>query len=199
MRNLNVMLTLAATLAVAVPLQAQGRDRDDRVPPGQRPPAGMCRIWIDGVPPGRQPRPMSCAAAERNVPRNGRIIFSDGRVQYGRYSANTGYQNYPVYPSYPGGYQTYPSYPGGYSYPRNDPNQNPGSYQNRTRTNTAQGQYGNGQYGNGQYNSNGTYVQPSRNTTYDRDDHAQHKDRDDHAKRDHDDHRDHQDRDHDGH
>ena len=45
------------------------------VPPGQMPPAGMCRIWIDGVPPGRQPRATDCATARRNAPRNSRIIY----------------------------------------------------------------------------------------------------------------------------
>ena len=34
---------------------AQHRRKSDHIPPGQLPPAGMCRIWIDGVPPGQQP------------------------------------------------------------------------------------------------------------------------------------------------
>jgi hypothetical protein len=45
------------------------------IPPGQMPPAGMCRIWIDGVPPGRQPAPTDCTTAQRNVPANGRVIY----------------------------------------------------------------------------------------------------------------------------
>jgi hypothetical protein len=50
--------------------------RDTRsIPPGQRPPSGLCRIWIEGVPPGRQPAPTDCAAAERNRPSNGRVIY----------------------------------------------------------------------------------------------------------------------------
>jgi hypothetical protein len=59
--------------------------RSTRVPPGQRPPAGMCRIWVDGVPPGRQPRPTDCATAERNVPPNARVIYGDGSSRDGIY------------------------------------------------------------------------------------------------------------------
>jgi hypothetical protein len=45
------------------------------IPPGQMPPAGLCRVWIDGVPPGRQPRATDCATARRNAPANSRIIY----------------------------------------------------------------------------------------------------------------------------
>ena len=82
-----VMLTLAA----ATPVMAQGRGRGNGgVPPGQRPPAGMCRIWIDGVPPGRQAAPTDCAIAERYVPRNGRVIYGDNttRNPRGIYTSN---------------------------------------------------------------------------------------------------------------
>jgi hypothetical protein len=49
-----------------------------KVPRGHLPPAGMCRIWIDGVPPGHQPAPTSCAEAERD-----RFRYSNARVIYG--------------------------------------------------------------------------------------------------------------------
>ena len=49
-----------------------------RVPPGHRPPPGLCRIWIDGVPPGRQPRPTSCSYAEAYRPANARVIYGAG-------------------------------------------------------------------------------------------------------------------------
>jgi hypothetical protein len=39
------------------------------------PPPGACRVWVDGVPPERQPPPLDCAAAERSVPANGRVVF----------------------------------------------------------------------------------------------------------------------------
>ncbi len=59
-------------------LQPARRTRGDasrKVPPGQMPPAGLCRIWIDGVPPGRQPAPTDCATAERNRPSNARVLY----------------------------------------------------------------------------------------------------------------------------
>lgn len=53
------------------PSQEQG------VPSSYRPPAGMCRIWIDGVPPGQQPAPTDCVTAVRNRPANGTVIFGE--------------------------------------------------------------------------------------------------------------------------
>jgi hypothetical protein len=51
--------------------------REQIVPPGFFPPAGMCRIWINGVPAGQQPAPTDCASAVRNRPANGRVLFGD--------------------------------------------------------------------------------------------------------------------------
>ena len=45
------------------------------VPPAYRPPAGMCRIWIEGVPASQQPAPTDCVTAVRNRPVNGHVIF----------------------------------------------------------------------------------------------------------------------------
>lgn len=71
-------LTLAALMVAAAPLAAQGRGHDgDKVPRGHLPPAGMCRIWIDGVPPGRQPEPTDCATARRQLPRNARVVYGE--------------------------------------------------------------------------------------------------------------------------
>ena len=50
------------------------------LPPGFAPPAGMCRIWIEGVPADQQPAPTDCATAVRNRPLNGRVIFSDEKA-----------------------------------------------------------------------------------------------------------------------
>lgn len=47
------------------------------VPPGHRPPRGMCRVWIDGVPPGRQPAVTDCLTARARAPLNSRIIYGD--------------------------------------------------------------------------------------------------------------------------
>jgi hypothetical protein len=69
-------LALATTTA-----GAQGRRTG--IPPGQMPPAGLCRVWIDGVPQGRQPRPTDCATARAHAPANSRVIYgsqSQGRV-----------------------------------------------------------------------------------------------------------------------
>ncbi len=77
-----IAFSLAVTLAAAAPLSAQGQGtKAGKIPPGQRPPAGMCRIWLDGVPPGQQPAPTDCATAVRNRPANGRVIFGDDYVE----------------------------------------------------------------------------------------------------------------------
>jgi hypothetical protein len=69
--------TFAALFAGAGVAEAQVMVSARDVPPGQRPPAGMCRIWIDGVPPGRQPPVMDCATARARAPFNSRIIYGD--------------------------------------------------------------------------------------------------------------------------
>src|SRR3984893_12526978 len=51
--------------------------REQVVPPGFFPPAGMCRVWINGVPAGQQPAPTDRASAVRNRPANGRVLFGD--------------------------------------------------------------------------------------------------------------------------
>ena len=56
--------------------QSQPR-RDQVVPPGFFPPAGMCRIWLNDVPASQQPAPTDCASAVRNRPSNGRVLFGD--------------------------------------------------------------------------------------------------------------------------
>lgn len=74
-------------IAAAIPgdAAAQGkprmpqRDRDEQpqVPDRYRPPAGMCRIWLEDVPASRQPAPTDCISALRNKPANARVIFGD--------------------------------------------------------------------------------------------------------------------------
>jgi len=51
----------------------------DRIPPGQLPPRGMCRVWIDGVPPGQQPPVTDCATAQREAygRANAHVIYGD--------------------------------------------------------------------------------------------------------------------------
>ena len=65
-----LVFTLTASVA-----GAQERARSDSIPRAHYPPAGMCRIWLDGVPAERQPAPTNCVGAVRNRPTNGRVIF----------------------------------------------------------------------------------------------------------------------------
>ena len=74
MKRLALVYTFVGLAALAAPLAAQ---KPDDIPPGHRPPPGLCRIWIDGVPAGQQPAPTDCATAVRNRPANGRVIFGD--------------------------------------------------------------------------------------------------------------------------
>ena len=66
-------------------LSAQGRGKGqgggNDIPASERPPAGMCRIWLDNVPPAQQPAPTDCATAVRNRPAKGRVIFGDDYSQ----------------------------------------------------------------------------------------------------------------------
>jgi len=61
----------------ANPRPQQTPRREQIVPPGFFPPAGMCRIWINDVPAGQQPAPTACASAVRNRPANGKVLFGD--------------------------------------------------------------------------------------------------------------------------
>ncbi|MFL5579097.1 MAG: hypothetical protein ACJ8AO_01890 [Gemmatimonadaceae bacterium] len=68
---------LAGMLALAGPATVHAQGKSPEVPPGYRPPAGMCRIWITGVAPAQQPAPTDCPTAVRNRPSNGKVIFGD--------------------------------------------------------------------------------------------------------------------------
>jgi len=60
------------------------------VPPAYRPPAGMCRIWIEGVPANQQPAPTDCVNAVRNRPVNGTVIFGDDSPKRGNEKSKKG-------------------------------------------------------------------------------------------------------------
>lgn len=81
--KLSVVL-LAGVVALGSPgvlgAQARGSAKPE-IPASSRPPAGMCRIWLDGVPAAQQPAPTDCASAVRNRPAKGRVIFGDDYVQ----------------------------------------------------------------------------------------------------------------------
>jgi hypothetical protein len=85
-----LVLLAAALFAAGGSVRAQGLPRgiplpalprlpqtQPAIPPAYRPPAGMCRIWIEGVPPGQQPAPTDCVTAVRNRPKNGFVIFGN--------------------------------------------------------------------------------------------------------------------------
>ena len=84
--KLSAVLAIAIVALASSAVQAQGKstpepkgDRD--IPLSARPPAGMCRIWLDDVPAAQQPAPTDCAAAVRNRPAKGRVIFGDDYVK----------------------------------------------------------------------------------------------------------------------
>ena len=80
-----IRFALLVLLAAAAPLGAQARDQSTTdIPPGDRPPPGMCRIWLNGVPASRQPAPTDCATAIRRRPPNARVIFGDELRQFRR-------------------------------------------------------------------------------------------------------------------
>ena len=80
--SLRIIGSLVA-LAIAVPAaRAQAPVRTppqpkQEIPRNLRPPAGMCRVWLEKVPAGQQPAPTDCASAIRNRPPNARVIFSE--------------------------------------------------------------------------------------------------------------------------
>ncbi len=65
------------TLVAARSAEAQRPTRGERPATQDAPsaPAGMCRIWLDGVRADSQPAPTDCANAMRNRPPNARVIF----------------------------------------------------------------------------------------------------------------------------
>jgi hypothetical protein len=68
------------------PSQAQPQQGSDDVPKASRPPAGMCRIWLDKVPAKQQPAPTDCPTAVKNKPANAKVLFGDDYVEKGKKS-----------------------------------------------------------------------------------------------------------------
>jgi hypothetical protein len=90
LRSAFLMLAVMALPAVSVraqqpqPSQAQPQQGSDDVPKASRPPAGMCRIWLDKVPPKQQPAPTDCPTAVKNKPANAKVLFGDDYVEKGK-------------------------------------------------------------------------------------------------------------------
>ena len=86
----HLAVVLVALVALAAPriaeAQASGRGnasqaKDKDIPVSARPPAGMCRLWLDDVPVAQQPAPTDCPTAVRNRTPKSRVIFGDDYVQ----------------------------------------------------------------------------------------------------------------------
>ncbi|HEY2067012.1 MAG TPA: hypothetical protein VGG84_13740 [Gemmatimonadaceae bacterium] len=81
MKSIRLAIALsAAVVAVAPSAQAQLRRSTNTGTYGTYPgnsgtPAGMCRVWINGLPANQQPGPTDCATARANAPANSRIIY----------------------------------------------------------------------------------------------------------------------------
>ena len=112
MKRAALALILVAMTAGPAFAQGKGKNKQKAVPPGHVPPAGLCRVWYEGVPPGRQPGPTSCYEAERIAAqtRSARVVYGgDAR----RNDAPVSRDQYPA--QYPGdvrrddGYGRYPS------------------------------------------------------------------------------------------
>lgn len=105
-----VVMVAIAMLGAATQVDAQGRGnrngqnrqtrqeiaRAQGVPPGQMPPANMCRVWYGNRANGRQPAATECRQAEVIAARdrNARVIY--GENVYGGYgSGNTRDMRYP--------------------------------------------------------------------------------------------------------
>jgi hypothetical protein len=75
---LRALFALAVVVALPASAEAQGRavpQGRPSIPANQMPPAGKCRIWMDGVPAAQQPAPTDCQTALRQKPANGTVIF----------------------------------------------------------------------------------------------------------------------------
>lgn len=46
-----------------------------QIPMSFTPPAGLCRVWLDGVPASQQPAPTDCASAIKNRPAGAAVVF----------------------------------------------------------------------------------------------------------------------------
>lgn len=56
---------------------AAQRRSADSVPTDYLPPAGMCRVWIEGVPALQQPAPTDCPTAALKKPANARVVYGE--------------------------------------------------------------------------------------------------------------------------
>jgi hypothetical protein len=50
-----------------------------KIPPGQLPPPGQCRVWVDGLPPGKQPKARNCSGIEDSAPPSSFVVYRPGK------------------------------------------------------------------------------------------------------------------------
>lgn len=66
---------------VAAPIGAQqDKVKDEKaetIPKAAYPPAGLCRVWLNGVAASQQPAATDCTSAIRNLPGNAKVLFGD--------------------------------------------------------------------------------------------------------------------------
>lgn len=98
MHTLRYAVALGAALFAASPAHAQLRRSTTTYPDAQTVPAGMCRVWINGLPASRQPGPTDCETARRNAPANSRIIY--GTQSRGAVYGNVDPRSIPGSPQY---------------------------------------------------------------------------------------------------
>lgn len=78
-RSTFAMAFFAALVTAPVGAQ-QDKGRDEKaevIPKTAFPPAGLCRVWLNGVAPSQQPAVTDCTSAIRNLPSNAKVLFGD--------------------------------------------------------------------------------------------------------------------------
>lgn len=79
MKSILVAGMLMVAVAGSASAQPRPKPQLPGIPANQRPPKGMCRIWLKDVAAAQQPAPTDCAAAVKNCPSNGTVIFGDSQ------------------------------------------------------------------------------------------------------------------------
>lgn len=73
------LCTLAVPLSAGAQARVPVRDSVAGIPRSMVPPAGKCRIWMEGVPASQQPAPTDCTTALRQKPANGVLVFGPAK------------------------------------------------------------------------------------------------------------------------
>jgi hypothetical protein len=83
MQKLRIAIMAGATLVAASAGAGAQLRSTANIPAGYQPPAGMCRVWFNGVTPSRQPAPTDCATARARVTSNSLLVYGQGSSQQG--------------------------------------------------------------------------------------------------------------------